>query len=272
MAGAPYRRPATPPGTYRAARAFRRAGTIALVLVIVFVAAVAYSAVQVVKSRPSVGNSTVAQEPNGTIGIMTTFSLSNSGWFPIQNFHLEFRILNQSGTLLVASGAGPTTISSQSSAMLPVALYLPVSGPGESLLTENQNLRWDVWGNATYGYLFPISLNLATNRSWGAPFANLSWNVGAPFMQAGQPVVPVFLNFSNDANFADVGTLAFQVVPVSGPDCAQGSFTINVPAGTPYSQGQNVPYRTGCDPDGGTVQAQYVTPQFTVDLPPEAIS
>jgi hypothetical protein len=271
MASPIYRRPAPPPGVYRAARALRRAGVISLVLVIVFVAAVAYSAVQVVKTRPQVGQSAVAEEVNGTVGLTTSFTLANPGFFPIQGFGLAFRIANASGDLLVASVAGPVTIDAQTTEMLPIALYIPLTTSGTSLLTEDQSLRWDVWGNATYGYLFPLSVNVQTNRSWGAPFANLSVSVGAPEMQGGSEVVPITLTFSNDASFTDAGNLDFQVVPVSGPECAQGSFALDVPSHTPYSQTENVPFTTGCDPSGGHVGAQYVTPTYSVALPPEAI-
>ncbi|MGB6442590.1 MAG: hypothetical protein WBF81_04760, partial [Thermoplasmata archaeon] len=207
MASPLYRRPPRPPGIYRAARALRRASVVALVLVLVYVGIVAYSAVQIVRSAPRVGPVTTAFESNGTIGITTAFLLSNPGFFSIQQFALHFRILNGSGDLVVASTVGPKPIAASSQQSLPVALFLPLAGQGASLLTQNQYLDWEVWGNASYGYLFTVSVNVSTERSWGAPFANLSVSVGAPMMVGGMEMVPVTLSFSNDATFADTGDL-----------------------------------------------------------------
>jgi|HubBroStandDraft_1064217.scaffolds.fasta_scaffold00240_17 hypothetical protein len=266
-----YRRPPRPPGIYRAARGLRRAALIALVLVLLYVGIVAYSAVEVVKSSPGVGNSSTTMDSNGTVAISTSFTLPNSGFFPIQQFALHFRILNTTGDVLVASTVGPTDIPAGSNQSIPVELYFPLTGGGASLLTENQYLQWQVWGNATYGYLFAISIDIATEKSWGAPFANLSVRVGTPSGGNGSTVVPVSVTFSNDASFSDSGSLDFQVVPASGPDCGQGSFVLNVPSNSPFSQTQNIAVASGCDPSGGHVAAEYVTPGSTVPLPSEAI-
>ncbi len=267
---APRARP-RPPGLYRAARALRRLGTIALVLTVVFVAVVGISAVQIVKSRPQVGTSSVALEPNGTVGYDTSFSLSNPTYFAIQSFGLQFRILNASGGLLLADGTPVTSIPAGSSATVPVTLFLPLSAGTSSLLTVDQYLDWNVWGNATYGYLFPVSLQVATERAWGAPFANLTVSVGAPVMMGGTVEVPVTISFSDDASFADVGTLAFQVVSSGGAVCSSSSLVLDVPAGSPYTDTDDVPVASGCNPAGGEVQSQYIVNGASIPLPPEAI-
>jgi hypothetical protein len=266
-----YRRPQRPPGIYRAARALRRASLLALILIILYVGVVAYSAVQVAKSKPSVGPVSTSIQPNGTVGVVTSFSLANPGDFPIQEFALHFRILNQSGGLLVSSGVGPTNVGPSTDESLPVSLYFPLSDGGASLLTEDQYLQWNVWGNASYGYLFSVSLGVETDKSWGAPFANLSVHVGTPTMMNGSEVVPVTVTFANDASFADAGSLNFQVIATSGSHCAQGSFPLDVAAGSPYDQTQNVAIATGCDPAGGHVNSQYVGSTYTITLPSEAI-
>jgi hypothetical protein len=245
--------------------------TILLVVIILFVAFVAYSAVQVAKTAPRVGTSSYALESNDTVGITTSFTLSNPSYLPIQQFGLEFRVLNGTGTPLISSAVGPTTIAGGSSTVLPVALYVPFSSGGASLLTENQYLEWDVWGNATYGYLFSISIGVETQKAWGAPFDNLSVTVGPPGMVNGSEAIPVTVTFSNDANFADAGDLNFQVVPTSGPDCAHGTFLMNVPGGSPYSNTQDVPIMSGCNPAGGHVDAEFVGGGASVSLPPEPI-
>ncbi len=184
------------------------------------------------RTAPRVGTATSALEANDTIGITTSLSLTNPTLLPIEQFGVQFRILNASGLLLVASNAGPTTVPGGSSVSLPIALYVPITAEGSSLLTQNQYLQWNVWGNASYGYLFSVSLGVQTQKEWGAPFDNLTISVGAPFMAMnGTEVVPVTISFTDNANFADVGTVDFQVVPVSGPDCSSGSFALNVPPG-----------------------------------------
>jgi len=244
---------------------------IALVLIIVFVGIVVYSAVQVVKSQPRVGASTAGFESNGTIGITTSFSLNNPTYFTIQQFGLQFRILNETGVLLVASGAGPVNIPAGVNQTVPIALYVPLTEAGTSLLTENQNLSWNVWGNASYAYLFSVSVDISTQRSWGAPFDALNATVGTPLIVNGSEAIPVTLSFSNDASFTVAGAIDFQVVPASGPNCAQGSFVLNVPSGSPFAQTDNVALRSGCDPSGGHVNAQFVGSGFTVSLPSEPI-
>jgi hypothetical protein len=266
-----YHKPPDPPGIYRAARALRRISTIVLVLVIVFVAIVAYSAVQVVKAKPSLGSSTTQIESNDTIGLSTSFSMTNPTYFAIQHFDLHFLIVNATGSHLIDTTVGPDTIPAGGSSILPIALFLPVSSSQASLLTQNQYLNWYVWGNASYAYLFTVSVGVATERSWGAPFDNLSVVVGAPFNANGELEVPITITFADDASFADDGNLDFQVVPPSGPDCAQGTFAVNVPAGSQYDQTQDVGIASGCDPSGGHVAAEYVVDGATVVLPSEGI-
>jgi hypothetical protein len=260
-----------PPGIYRAARALRRAALIALVLTIVFVGIVAYSAVQIVHSRPQVGNSSSALEPNGTVGYSTSFTLNNPTFFAIQSFQLKVRIANGSGGLLVNDATPPTTISAGGTSYVPFTFFLPLSAGTASLLTVDQYLDWNIWGNATYGYLFPVSIGVTTERSWGAPFANLSVGVGTPTTINGTLEVPVQLSFVNDASFADVGTIDFEVVSSGGMTCSTGSFSIDVPGGQPYSMTQDVPIAAGCNPSGGQVNAQYLEGGTSIMLPSEPI-
>lgn len=267
---APRPRP-PPPGIYRAARALRRLGLIVFVLVIVFVAIVAVSAIQIVQSHPQVGTSSTAFEPNGTVAYLTSIHLSNPTFLAIQSFALHFRITNASGGLLIDDSTPATTVSGQSSAVIPVDVYLPLTAGDESLLTVNQYLEWHIWGNATYGYLFPVSLGVETNRSWGAPFANLTASVGTPTMVGGTLVAPVTLSFSNDAQYDDEGTIEFEVVSNAGATCATGSFDLNVPSDSSYNSTQNVPVTSGCDPAGGSFESQYLEGGSSIPLPSQRI-
>jgi hypothetical protein len=266
-----YYQPPVPPGLYRLARALRRLSTILLVLLVVFVAIVAYSAVQIVKAKPSLASPTTQFEPNDTIGLTTTFGLNNPTFFPIQQFLLHFEIQNGTGTALVDSSAGPETIAAGATDVLPIQLYLPVSASDTDLLTQDQYLDWSVWGNASYAYLFTVSVEVQTQRSWGAPFDDLAVVLGTPFVANGVEEIPVTVSFTDNAEFADEGMLDYQVVPTAGADCSQGSFALDVPPGTPYDQTQDVALAMGCNPAGGHVSAEFVVNGATIPLPPEPI-
>ena len=272
MATSPlYRPPPKPPGIYRAARWLRRISVIVLVVIILFVAFVAYSAVQVAQSHPKVGPTSSGLEANDTVGILASLTISDPSDFPIQNFELQVHIRNGTGLPLVDTTVGPTTISAGSTENVPLALYIPITAEGESLLVDNQNLAWSVWGNASYGYLFSISLGVQTNKSWGAPFEGLSVSVGAPVMMGGGVTVPVTLSFNDDASFADTGTVNFQILSASGATCGSGTFDLDVPAGSPYMDTQSVGVTSGCNPAGGEVTSQFVGDGIDVSLPPEPI-
>ncbi|HLM91246.1 MAG TPA: hypothetical protein VK424_04240 [Thermoplasmata archaeon] len=262
-----------PPPLYRLARAFRRLSLLVLVLLILFTASVAYSAVETARSSSQLSGVSAAFGSNGTIILSSTLHLNNYGFYPVEDLTLVVRVTNTTGVFLGAATIGPTTLPNQASSYYPLTLYVPISatGPGPSLLTQDQTLPVRVWGNATFGYLFPIALRFADNRSWGAPFANLQLSVGAPTLLGGTWSVPVTLSFADHAPLSDSGVLNFVVLSAGGTACGSGSFTMDVPPHTPYSQTTNVPLASGCSPAGGEVTSTFVTPGYTLVLPPEPI-
>ncbi|MGA8663681.1 MAG: hypothetical protein WB809_01225 [Thermoplasmata archaeon] len=273
MAAAVFQVYTKPPPLYRLARALRRLSLLVLILLILFTASVAYSAVETARSSSQLSNVTAAFGANGTIILSSTLRLSNNGFYPVDDLTLVVRVTNTTGVFLGAASIGPTTLSSQGSTIYPLTLYVPINttGPGPSLLTEDQTLPVRVWGNATFGYLFPIGLSFADNRAWGAPFANLEFAVGTPTLMGGTLSVPVTLSFANHAPISDSGMLDFAVRSAGGAECGSGSFTMNVPPQTPYSQTTDVALASGCSPAGGEVLSTFVTPSYTLVLPPEPI-
>jgi len=268
--GQPYRRP---PGLYRLARAFRRVSLVVFVLIILFLASAIYSAVEVVRSGPSTGGFGATFAANDTVAVSGILNFSNPGFYPISGFAVHIRVLNQSQVYLGEGSAGPVTLASGSNQPITITFYLPVgsSGPGASLLTQDQTLNVSVWGNATYAYLFPISIAVETNKSWGAPFADLAISVGTPVPGMGGAVVPVTVQFQNHAKFADSGELTFAIVPTGGPSCGSGSFDLDVGPGQQFGQTTNVPISMGCSPSGAQLEAEYVGNGVTIPLPPERI-
>ncbi len=259
----------TPP-LYRLARGFRTASLLVLVLLILFTASVVYSTGELSQSPPQVGSFSVGFGSNGTMILAGSLVVSNPGFYPIQGLSFAARVANDSGDFLGAFAFGPTSLASQSTDDLPINLYLPVStsGPGASLLVQSQYIRVSLWGNATFGFIFPAGISILENRSWGAPFSDLSLGVGTTSQNA---TVPVTISFQNEAAFTEAGTLHAAVVATSGITCGVASWTINVGQYQQFSQTQPVSLSPGCSPAGGTLLVEFITPGYTVPLPPEAI-
>lgn len=263
----------TPPSLYRFARLLRRLGAVALVLVVLFLASVVYSAVLLAESTPQSSGYTAAFGENDTVAVTGSVALSNPGYYPLQGFGLSLRILNNSGLLLGDLHAGPETIPSSATTSFPFALYLPIAstGPAESLLTEDQYLTVNLWANATYAYLFPLSVHLSQNKFWGAPFALLKISPGAPTSNGDSVTVPVTISFTNHASFPEVGNFSVVVYPASGPSCGADTFLVNVPPGDAYDQTQNLVFSSACNPAGGNAQVTFTGPEGSIAFPPEAL-
>jgi len=262
-----------PPAIYRLARALRWVSALVLVALVVFAGTVAYSAVEVARSSPQSQGLSASLAANGTIEIGGSFSLSNPGLYPIQGFQLTARIATDTQVFLGQLAVGPTDIAPTATGTFPIALYLPLSGfaAATSLLTQDQYLRVNAWGNATYAYLFPLSVALTENRSWGAPFEDFQASVGMPSGGGGSVTVPVTVTFSNHASFAEAGVLAFTIQSAGGADCGGSSFTISVAPQGLYDQTQDVTLAPGCSPVGGEVLSTYSSGGAPIPLPPEVI-
>ncbi len=261
-----------PPAIYRAARALRVVSAIVLVLLILYAGTVAYSAIEVARSSVQSHSLSASFASNGTVEIAGSFTLSNPGLYPIDKVALTALIANGEGVFLGRLAVGPNDIAPSSTGVFPFAIYLPVSvSAAESLLTVDQTLGVNAWGNATYAYLFPLSISLVENRSWGAPFEGFRATVRTPTGGGGTLLVPVLVTFSNHANSPDQGTLAFVIESSGGIVCGSGSFPINDAAGALYDQTENVAVSAGCSLTGGHLLTTYSSGGSTVPLPPEAI-
>jgi hypothetical protein len=262
-----------PPGIYRAAHALRTVGAVVFALLLVFVGTVAYSAYLVATSSTESHSMSVQFASNGTVEVSGTFSLSNPGWYPIERLELSTRVANGTGVLLGTVLVGPTTVASGTTGVFPFAVAIPItpSGPAASLLTTDQYLSVRAWGNATYAYLFPVSVSLTQNRSWGAPFEGLQVSVGAPVVLGGQVSVPVRITFSDHSSADDVGTMSFVIDSANLVPCGGANFPISVAAGTYFDQTETVTLESGCSLSGGHLLLTYTTPTGTVAFPPEPL-
>ncbi len=263
-----------PPGLYRLARALRRVSVVIVVLLLLFLATVGYSAFELVRSSPQQsGGYSAGFDSNDTISVTGSLSVSNPGWYPLSGFTLSLRILNASGVYLGEVSDGPVTLAAGATTSVPIALYLPVAanGAAESLLVQNQYLDLGVWGNATYAYLFPVSVHFDQNKSWGAPFSDFSVSVGTPSVANGSTTVPVTISYSNDASFAEAGSLGMTVRSSGGTACGGATYPLNVAPQSFYYETRNVTLATGCSIAGGSVVAVYSGNGVNLALPPEPL-
>jgi hypothetical protein len=273
VAGQLYYTPLRPPPLYRLARGLRRASLVVLILLILYVATAAYSAASLTRSSSHLGQTTTSFGSNNTVVVGGVLTLNNPGFYPVNGFTIAVRIGNASNVSLGQVSIGPFDLAGGGTSTYQVSVYVPInaSGPARTLLTHTQNLEVHLWANATYAYLFPVAIAINETRSWGAPFANLNVTVGTVTVMGGVATVPVTVSFQNEASFADQGTLDFAIVSSGGATCGTGSFAIDVPPNQQYDETQPVTLATGCNPAGGEVTVQYVTPSYTVTLPPEPI-
>ncbi len=270
FAALPRRRP---PRLYRTARAFARLSAVVLVLLLVFLGTVAYSASELVRQSPQTGGFSAGLAANGTMAVTGAVSVSNPGFYPVGGFSMSLRISNGSGAYLGTVTTGSVDLVPGGVTTVPVALYLPIrsGGPAGSLLVSDQYLVVGVWGNATYAYLFPISVHAEENRSWGAPFSNLRVGVGTPTLVNGSVSVPVTVSFTNHASFAEVGSLSLVVRDAGGATCGSAAFPLDVVPGAYYYSTQPVLLSSGCSVSGGTAVVTFSGPAGTIVLPPQAI-
>lgn len=266
--------PRRPPPIYRLARALRRIGIVVLVLLIIYIGTVAYSAYEVAHASIQSRSLSATFVENGMIEISGSFTLTNPGIYPIADLGLSARIANDSGVHLGAASVGPETIEGHSSSILPLVITLPITGSAAaaSLLVEDQYIEVAAWANVTYAYLFPLAVTLSETRSWGAPFDGFRATLGTPTFNAnGTATAPVTVTFSNHASLVENGLLSFTVESAALATCGGGTFVLDVPPGGNYDETTDVTLGAGCSPVGGEILGSFTIDGATTTFPPEPI-
>ena len=272
--GSPFvRQVRRPPLRYRLARAFQRVALVVLVVLALYLSTVAYSAFELVQSSPRSGSYSAGFASNASIAVQGDFTLTNPGFYPVAGLTLELRLENSTGAFLGVVRSGSVTIAPRATASFPISVYVPVSptSAAASLLVTDQYLTVGVWGNATYAYLFPVSIHFDQNRSWGAPFSNFRASVGAPVGGGGALTVPITITYTNHAVLTEYGSLSLALIASNDTSCGSTSFSLNVPPGGFFDQTENATLAPGCSVSGGTAVATYVAGGATIPLPPEPI-
>ncbi|HEY6238684.1 MAG TPA: hypothetical protein VIZ68_05820 [Thermoplasmata archaeon] len=262
-----------PPRLYRLSRAFNRAGTIALVLILLFVGVAAYSASQL---RPHIDTSSTSSgfslAANGSVHLTTSLNLSNPGYFSIAPITVQLQLRYPDGSLLALGGSPTVAVDPGGTGVVPISLWIPLSSATASLLTNDQNLTTNIWANLTYASVFQLRLDALQNLSWGAPFEAFNATLGTPAPQSnGTVLVPVTITFRNDASFDVVGTLTVELDNSAGTSCSTSTVAIDAPKGTQYDQTDSVFLSGSCNPSGGSLLISYQGNGISYTFPREAI-
>lgn len=266
-------RPAPP--LYRLSRALGRLATVALVLVLLFVAALAGSAAQIRPSSSGFGTSERMVGPN-EVGIDSSIALRNPGWFVIHALTIRAAVsLPKPNLTLVAAGGSPSVdVPAGSNTSIPIALTIPLSGAvGRMLATEDLSLPTRLWVNASYAGLFPIALALSLNYSWGAPLEGFTASSGSPVAGSnGTSQVPVTVGFRDDASFPVDGNVTIVVDGPSGSACGTAEQIVAVSAGSSYAGSSDVSVLDSClGGSGDTVEVSFGGPDWSFSIPPQAL-
>lgn len=267
----PVHRP--PPPIYRVARALRRFGAVVIVLLILYVGTVAYSAYEAAHATVESRSLEGVLVANGDLEVSGSFTLSNPGIYPIQHLELVAQLANDTGVHLGSAAVGPETVDAGQTGLFVMSASLPINGSAavESLLFVDQYIEVSAWANVTYAYLFPISVGLSETRSWGAPFEGFHATVGAPALMNGMVVAPVTFAWDNHASFAEDGAVSFVVDSASRVACGSSSIPMNVAPGGAFDETEDVALSPTCSPAGGELLASVTVDGSTTPLPPEAI-
>lgn len=262
-----------PPGLYRLSRLLRRIALVALVAILVYVGADAYTASQIrVQTQ---GNHVAGALTGNTATLTALVNITNGGWLSVNDLSLTTLVRFPNGTLLGIAHSASTTVSAGSRVSVPVSLSIPLNGSTtglSSLLTQSSTLPAETWANATFGGI--VSIHVADNSSvqWGAPFDGLNVTFGTPVAQPNGTVkLAVTIMFTDRSPFADNGTVDYAVRSATSQLCGAGSVAVAEPSGGTYSATVPVYASAGCNPSGGSLTLQYVSSGLNVPLGRESI-
>lgn len=268
-AKAPKLRRPKPPPLFRTARWVHRAGTILIVLLIVFLATVAYSTSKLSIQTPN-GNGN-GNRSNATLGFnVVTYSeqvnITNNGFYPITGFSTAVLATIAGGPVVGTYQSNSTTVAA--GAKFPVVITEEINVgpgyPGQMLLTENATIGVQGWINATIGYLvgFSIGFSPGNNISWSAPFSG--YTVGATVAGSSAETT---VRFYNSLGQAIDGTFAIALVSVGGTTCGTGTLTPPAPvAGNSGFQGTTeISVSAGCSP--AFAEATFTAASYGFTLP-----
>jgi len=253
-----------PPALYRLSRLFRILSVVALLLIIVALGVVVYSAVQFRPndvSTPSVTGVTYATQVANLFGAV---NFTNPGYVDVNSLHLNGSVYNSNNSWLGSGVSNPGTLRAGSTTPLSFTLKAPISAilPAATLLTQDQTLRIALNASVTYAVVFTLGLHVNFNVHWGAPFSNLMIKVtNVTTSPTGTANVTIQVTFANHSPSSLDGGLNLGMENGAGVVCATGMFGLSVPPGGAYNNSVTISAGAGCGGHGQYVDATLSTPQ-----------
>ncbi|HZY70507.1 MAG TPA: hypothetical protein VFF67_05970 [Thermoplasmata archaeon] len=265
---------ARPPPMYRVARALRRAGLLALVVILVFLGSALASALSLRPSSASAGAVHVAPAGNDLFRVSVAVNLSNPTFYSLSNVKLEARIAFPNGSLLAHGFSPSVDVAPGTTGEVPLRFLVNLSDiPGAAtMLTHDLELPSYLRLSATYATLFGIGVNASSNVSWGAPFANLNVTPTPPVLLSnGTLAESAHVAFDDHANYAVVGTFVLTLRAPGGATCGAAAIPLNVPGHGSYASSPTIYARAACASGGVDLLATFTGPTLSLTLPPTTV-
>jgi len=272
----------SPSALYRLAQVLRVLAILALVFLVLFLATVAFSAVQlgegIAKQSGSLHHSVAAAIVGTDILVNVTFPIPNQGYYNVRDLTLVAIFTNQtiqSSPLAVTTG-GPANIPGHGEGNVSLLTSFDMANPaGPFLLLNDAEIQGTLFLNASYAAVVPVNLEVAFNYHWGAPFANLSYGTGTPTLEKnGTVAIPVTIHFENHTpGLTIAGNLAVVVSDPNGTLCTRQTFPVETHDG-PVTLMETFYAPDTCSLTGDTITSVFTSPgppPFSINLPTETI-
>jgi hypothetical protein len=272
----------SPSALYRLAQVLRVLAVLALVFLVLFLATVAFSAVQlgegIAKKSGTLQHSESAAIVGTNIQVNVTFPIPNQGYYNVQDLTLVAIFTNQTiqSSPLAVSAGGPANIPGNGQGNVSLLTSFDMSNSaGPFLLLNDALIQGTLFLNATYAAIVPVNLVVGFHYHWGAPFANLSYVLGTPVPEKnGTVAIPVTISFENHTpGLAITGNIAVTVAEPNGTVCTRQSFPAETHPG-PVTLPETLYAPDSCSFGGDTITSVFTSagpPPFTINLPTETI-
>lgn len=256
------------PPLVRAARWVFALGTIALLLLVVYIGAAVYYAREI--ATPGTHSTNAGVVGGDALRVTTSFNLSNPGPFSITGLTIVGFLDYPNGTFWLEGGTPSTNLSGGSVSSVNIRFELPLGSlAGTSgLLVNDSALPLQYWVNATYASLVSIALASSTTYHWGAPFYGLNVSFGTPTLAPnGTLGLPLTVAFANHAPVHLVGTAVLTLRSSDGSFCTDASFPVDAPNGAAYRDQQTVYLPSGCHLSGGSYSGTWTGSGLSLAVP-----
>lgn len=269
-----------PSALYRLAQVLRVLAILALVFLVLFLATVAYSAVEmgegIARQAGSLQHSDTASLVGTSIVVNVTFPLRNDGYYNVRSLTLVAIFTNesiQSAPIALTETAAPVNIPGHGTSDISLLTDFDLANPaGPFLLLNDANINGTLFLNASYAAVIPVNLEVGFQYHWGAPFANLTYDVGTPAPESnGTIAVPVTVHFENHTpGLSASGTLNVVVTESNGTLCTRQSYPVHTSEG-PVTLMETFYAPETCQLSGATIASTFVGSGFDIPLPTETI-